>query len=914
MKRLVAVAATMVLALTACTGGGDDKDDKESGPSLPIPAKAPSARGAATGPALEPKVLLESSDELEEQAGSLDSASVERRSGAFISGRTAVGYAVDNISGYDLDSGEQLWTSKLDLGGGTVCFVSQPDRAVKTFTVAYGKSGYCPDLATIRVSDGKVMSISKTLSDLQEFEGDSAGGPVTELLTIKGRDYVLDFRGVVWKMVKGEPEPLQRLETGSYFTIAPTPEGDTLIGARLSDRGRCRVDAYALPSFERMWTEDSASLFPDVREDCIISPASGNPAWMVQQDGSRYSMIQVDPDTGKVVGKADAATDSGGKAAEGEFDLSSAANQFDRALGLPGGDMVFAQVRGLTRYSLETGKVAWDLDLGQVELESAEDYPLTTVLPQGVTADGYLVATVSNNTAAEVIAVQVKTGKLVARWAVPADYGNGFQVEPGMTLFGDGLVLSRNFDSWKRTFADYLDLKEPEGPLYDIGIFTFPEPDSSTSPSVPTSGPTDTDAKALAGITTPEGATGERSSGAFSTGSRLVSYTSGTVTGFDTKSGKEKWSFEVDADDPGAKVCASEPPDQAVKTFTIAYQGSGKGDTCNTLLRVDAADGSELDRIQLPAPAKVVTDMVVRDKVVYVVSDGRDVRRIDDGAFVDVGTLARKSYPLQPSPEDPSLFVSTTSLKGGREWAIDAYRLPAFERVWSTTASKVLGKVDRRSPVSSWQGNPLWISTVFGDLSDPTKKVDDSLVLLDPDTGRVVSRTGRVERDYLADDLKKFTVLGAAPFQTVGLDNGDVVMEQQSGVMRYSLAEKKIRWAVDTSSIVESMERDRKGSYLSQHFDLIEGGKTVLATLSNDVSVELMTLDAATGKITGRWNIPKDRRNGLQSSPEVAPFSGGVALSRSDYAYDYAYAQTGRKVPSDPQYDVGLFALSKPKK
>ena len=128
------------------------------------------------------------------------------------------------------------------------------------------------------------------------------------------------------------------------------------------------------------------------------------------------------------------------------------------------------------------------------------------------------------------------------------------------------------------------------------------------------------------------------------------------------------------------------------------------------------------------------------------------------------------------------------------------------------------------------------------------------------------------------------------------------------------IAEKKIRWAVDTSSIVESMERDRKGSYLSQHFDLIEGGKTVLATLSNDVSVELMTLDAATGKITGRWNIPKDRRNGLQSSPEVAPFSGGVALSRSDYAYDYAYAQTGRKVPSDPQYDVGLFALSKPKK
>ncbi|MET1039367.1 MAG: hypothetical protein ABW075_13920, partial [Aeromicrobium sp.] len=181
MRRLGVVAATVALVLTACTGGGDSEQDSpkkdDTAIALPVPAKAPSARGPAVGPALEPKVLLAASDELEALTGSVDTAQVERRSDAFISGNTVVGYSVDNISGYALDSGEQLWTSDLDLGGGTVCFVSQPDRAVKTFTVAYGDSSFCPNLATIRVSDGKIMKTSDAMSDLGvEFEGEPAGG------------------------------------------------------------------------------------------------------------------------------------------------------------------------------------------------------------------------------------------------------------------------------------------------------------------------------------------------------------------------------------------------------------------------------------------------------------------------------------------------------------------------------------------------------------------------------------------------------------------------------------------------------------------------------------------------------------------------------------------------------------------
>ncbi|AXT84749.1 hypothetical protein C6I20_05765 [Aeromicrobium sp. A1-2] len=862
---------------------------------------------------MAPKVLLASSDELEETTGSLDTSQVQRRSGAFVSGKTVVGYSVDDISGYDVGSGKQLWTAKLDLGGGTVCYVSQPDRAVKTFTVAHGERGYCPNLATIRVSDGKVMAKSDKLNDPEKYEGGSAGGTVNHLFTVKGKDYLVDMNGVVWKMVKGEPEPVARLETRTYFDLYAAPEGDVLIGSRHGDGKRCRVDGYALPSFKKVWTQDTEALFPDVREDCIISASEGNSAWLKQETADKYYMVQVDPATGEVLGRADAAKDSGGQADVGEFDLASASNQFDRALGMPGGDTVFAQVRGMTRYSLESGKVMWDLDLSQIQLDSDEEYPLTTVLPQGVTDDGYLVATVSNDTSAEILAVEAKTGKLVARWGLPEEYRNGFQVEPGMTLFGDGVVLTRNFKMWEFTFADYKDLKEPKGDRYDIGVFTFPEPGKSTPAAVPTAGPAAAETKSIGGLKTPKGSDEDRRAGAFSTGGQVIAYAGNAVTGIDPKSGKELWSTDLD-DDAGARVCAAPEPDQKVKTFTIAYRGGAKDDGCNTLLRVNASKGTVMDRVELSKTARTVSRIEVHQGAVLVITGDQKVSRLTDGALVEQAELARRPYYLEHTPQDPSLVISAAPVKDGRDWAIDAYRLPSFERVWSTTASKVLSKVERSSPVTVWRGNGLWISTSYGDSSDPEAQVKDSLVQLDPEDGRVVARTGAVKRDYLANDLGQFALTGAisAAHVTVGFDDGDVVLPQSTGVMRYSLTDEKVRWAVDTKSIEDSMERDRKASTVSQSFDLVDGGKTVLVTLSNGISLEVMTLNASSGKITGRWNVPAKSRNGLQAIPAVTPFAGGVALSHDDYGWDYAFNQTGRKVPSTQRHDVGVFRLVKP--
>lgn len=907
-RTLLPVTAALLIGLTACTGGGD-QDQGQS--SLPLPDKAPYARGPAAGPEMQPKVLLAASDELEEMTGSLDTALVERRSGAFISGKTVVGYSVDNISGYDVGSGDLLWTAKLDLGAGTVCFVSQPDRAVKTFTVAYGESGFCPRLATIRVSDGTILKKSEALRDSGPYEGKSAGGTVNHLLTIKGRDYLIDMHGVVWKMVKGEPDPFARLETSSYFTLDPTPRGDTLIGSRLSDEDGCFVDGYDLPSFKHTWTMDNATLFPEAREDCVISTAPGNSAWLVQDAASKYYMVQVDPATGKVLGRDDAPQRSGGEAAAGELDLASASQQFDRALGLPNGDTIFAQTNGLTRYSLKTKKVAWDLDLSGLQMGSDRESASTAVVPQGVTADGYLVASISNDTSVELLAIKAASGKLVGRWSVPAQFRNGFQVQPGMALFEGGVVLTRNFEAWERAFDASLGVKEPAGATYDIGVFTFPQPDAALPPAVPVAGPADDEVVALGGAEAPRESEG-RGAGSFSVGGGLIAYGGNVLSRFDTGSGNRTWTIPLD-DDPGARVCTIGRPDQKVKTFTVAYRRGGEDARCTTVLRVSASDGKILERVDVPSSAGAVTTMGVVKGTVHIITEDAKVRRIVDGDLVEHARLAHLPYSFRRTPQDPTLVVSTSSIEGGRDWAIDAYRMPSYEPVWSTTASAAFDTVDRRNPVVGWKGNGLWISTTLGESSSEGAK--DSLVQLDADTGEVLARTGPVERDRGsgAGDLGRFdlTTAAASAYGTVGLPDGDVVVPQRSGIMRYSLADEKARWTVDTTSIMESME----GAVASttQQLELIHGGRTILVTLSNGTAVELMTLKASDGTITGRWDVPTDSRNGLQAAPGVTPFTGGVALSHNDYAWDAAFDRSGRTVPPEQRYDVGLLRLPKPK-
>ena len=133
------------------------------------------------------------------------------------------------------------------------------------------------------------------------------------------------------------------------------------------------------------------------------------------------------------------------------------------------------------------------------------------------------------------------------------------------------------------------------------------------------------------------------------------------------------------------------------------------------------------------------------------------------------------------------------------------------------------------------------------------------------------------------------------------------MLEQRKGLMRYA-SDGTIRWAVDTSSIQNAMERTDASSYLSQQLDVIDGGKTVLVTMSNGTSVELLTLRAKDGKITGRWKVPEKFRNGLVSYPDAVPFGGNVALSRDTYGDESQLPQQ-----SGTKLDIGVFKLGQPK-
>ncbi len=904
-RRAAVVLAVAALVLSACTGGGT----QEKKASLPLPDEPPPTAGPARGPALEPKALFAAADDLEEQLGSLDTAQVDRRSGAFISGGTAVGYSVDAISGYDLQSGDQLWTAKLDLLGGSVCLVSQPDGPVKRFTVVYGEGSYCSSVATIRVSDGKVLS-NMVEQDLGlTFEGESAGGSFDDLFTVDGKDYLVDMRGVVWRSTKSDPEPFARLDSDAYFDLHPTPDGSMLVGSRLSDRPRCRVDAYALPSFERVWSTSGADVFPEQGEDCVVSLSPGDPTWLLQQVDSTYHLAKLDPGSGEVVGRTEAPTTPPEKPLpEGTFDVASAANQLDRSIAVGSkGEMIFAQARGLSRYSLETGKQSWELDLTQLEQPSEEDFPLRTVLPQGLTDDGYLVATVSNDTVSEVIAVDAAKGTLVGRWPLPEEYANGFQVEPGAALYDGGLVLTRNFEAWESTFDGIGDLEEPEGDLFDIGVFTFPPPQEEVAPQdrpVPTSGPPDLEAKPLAAVEADD-PDATVSAGAVHTGTNVVTYVGNRLQAY-SKRGKKGWSRTLPA---GATVCGASQPDRSVTSVLVAYR---EGKDCTGLAKVGVTTGKTVE-IDVPTGKKTVGRVVTQGGTDYVLAGDDTINRVEGDRLVEVADLGLSPYVWQRTPEDPSLVVASAKDAKGGDWTVTAYRAPTFERVWSTTASTLFGREpDGDNTVTPFTGNGLWVGVTFGEYTGPDSVLSDALVRLDAGTGKVAARTGTRERVYGEPDLTRLDLGGAVVggYSSVGFDDGSVAITQNGGIVRYSLDREQVLWAVDTESIEGSMEKARRGTYVTEDLTLVDGGRTILVTLSNEISTELMTLDAEDGRITGRWRLGADDRNGLQTSPTVTAWKGGVALSRDDYAWSSAYGpQAGDDPPEGPVLDVGLFSL-----
>ncbi|MBP2392319.1 YncE family protein [Aeromicrobium fastidiosum] len=487
---VVLTGAALVLA--GCSGGGDDgseardkKDDTAS--SIILPSTPPSARGLATGPALEPVGLVKASDQLDDQVGqSVQALAAEGRSGALVTDDVVVAYSVANVSGYDPKTGKTLWTAKLDMGTGTTCSLSQPETAdVKTFTVLYDTDGAgCEGLATVSVADGKVL----TDVDLGQLaaEDDTEQALYSaddDIVTIGKTDHLLGQVGRsedVGMYAVDDGKPVLKAVLGTDVkSVSPAAAAPVLVVATGDDAdgdSACTISGFALPAFEKSWTTRFSSVFPGrSSSDCLMSLSPHDGTWIYAEDGVRNSIAQLDATTGKVIGSV---TQADGVDQEVPADQPSLyALENDQTLAVDG-DLVMPQVRSIARYSMTSGKLVWRFDAAELLVDGVPDGDRYRVVvrPKSLTSDGrYVIATASGQSSVEVFALDAKTGAVVGRWPVPEKYRTGLTLDPVVVPFPGGIALTRNFVDdlgaelvGEAPGADGAD-------VYDIGLFSWPK-------------------------------------------------------------------------------------------------------------------------------------------------------------------------------------------------------------------------------------------------------------------------------------------------------------------------------------------------------------------------------------------------------------------------------------------------------
>ena len=198
----------------------------------------------------------------------------------------------------------------------------------------------------------------------------------------------MDLRAVrLEDQVQGAPKPSPELDTDSCYRPPPTPKSNMLIGSRVPGAGSgIQVDASALQIIQSRGLDAKAEdLFPDVPPNAASRCNQGSSASSSDQwTSDTCSVGQIRPRSGKMLDRTDA---SEGLQRQGSPPRAarpgrSASDQRDQALSLAGGDTVFARcgTDPLLAEELQQGHL--DLDLEPVQLDSNDEFPLTTVLPQ----------------------------------------------------------------------------------------------------------------------------------------------------------------------------------------------------------------------------------------------------------------------------------------------------------------------------------------------------------------------------------------------------------------------------------------------------------------------------------------------------------------------------------------------------
>ncbi|MEH3034272.1 MAG: hypothetical protein PGN07_09600, partial [Aeromicrobium erythreum] len=386
-----------------------------------------------------------------------------------------------NVAGYSLTTGKKLWTAKLDMGTGSICWFSDPDSSkVKTVSLAFSTDArLCTRVVTLSVATGKVLHDIDLRKGGWAQDGDSLNiSYVADGVTVADKDYLLDNRNTIYEVGGKLPIAVGTLgEDVRTFRFAQAANSKTfVVPVRTRDGRGCRIEGYTLTPFKKIWSVDGTKLQPPEEKDCLFVPYTQDASWLTSEGTSKHVLIKLDPATGELVGRRVVAKSE--QPPKTKFHQNFAAIFEDAALGVKGGDIIVRQPFGLVRFSMKGQKMKWRFDGSAMLMQNDPDDLLDDAPdfnPRALSGDGkYVVATATNATASEILVLEVRTGKLRARYPLPTKYRDGFAVEPRLALFDKGVVIVRDFENWDR---EYLSEPDPATTkdVFDVGIFTWPK-------------------------------------------------------------------------------------------------------------------------------------------------------------------------------------------------------------------------------------------------------------------------------------------------------------------------------------------------------------------------------------------------------------------------------------------------------
>lgn len=468
-KTLFVLLTVVLLALTASCGGSNE--------AFPTPEKAPKAVGKITKPALKPSWLTEVSGTAE----STDTSGSDARSGALLTTKYVVSYSGDLVSAVNRKTGKTTWRSNIDLHGGVICQTSRlASPATKTFTFSYSDgsgTSLCQNVATISLLDGKVLD-QVVLRDVTKSE-DAFAVYASSVATAGGRTFVMDSEGAIWRVgAQGKLKVAKQFKTGGDvdYTMATMKDTSTLVVATDSgDRyGDEMLTALKAPKLTERWSVQMSDVIKGVGvpgdREAILDSVEGR---MVRlQQGATYYVVTLDPKTGKRAGVL------GREAGRGDTPDALMLNRTDEfnnpdLMAFVDNDLIIRNsVRMISRVSPASDKVVWTFDGTKLDLRRGYDDAFLE--PGPLSSDRkHLAVTVSNGQSLDIVVLNVKTGKLEARWAVPDKYSRGLSGSPYLRWTDGGFVLVRNPTLYGAA-SPFEDIPDPRKTTYAAGFFRFP--------------------------------------------------------------------------------------------------------------------------------------------------------------------------------------------------------------------------------------------------------------------------------------------------------------------------------------------------------------------------------------------------------------------------------------------------------